>query len=225
MLLALRIADIVHTSPYIRKLADLDKRMSRHSLPPLLPAFIWWSCTLPRAGGAQCPRQGEIPFVTNSLICAKGVFRSQSPRALSYLTEKCFHIQPTGVASPLYVCGLFEILISKTSIVYCRYDFLSSKPPTTCHQAKSFIFSCRLLHQPCLRLNSFFKVSSRWQVVGGRCRCRPLSAMPFLSQPSVSTRPFPPNSVLCLSPAASVKRTLQSQSKHFSQMHPSDSVL
>ena len=96
--------------------------------------------------------------------------------------------------------------------VYCRYVSLSSKPPTTCHQAKSFIFSYRLLHQSCLQLNSFFKVSSRWQVVGGRCRCRPLSAMPFLSQPSVSTRPF--LAKLCPLPLP----------RRFSQTYPSISV-
>ena len=163
-------------------------------------------------GGAQCPRQGEILLCINSLICAKGVFRSQSPRALNYLTEKCFLIQPTGVASPLYVCGLFVILISYTPTVYCRYVSLSSKPPTTCHQAKSFIFSYRLLHQSCLQLNSFFKVFSRWLVVGGRCRCRPLSAVPFLSQPSVSTRPF--LAKLCPLPLP----------RRFSQTYPSISV-
>ena len=62
---------------------------------------------------------------------------------------------------------------------------------------------------------SFFPVAGgrcRWLVVGGRCRCRPLSVVPFLSQPSVFYSPF------------SVKLCPLPLPIRFSQTHPSISV-
>ena len=72
-----------------------------------------------------------------------------------------------------------------------------------------------------LFIQSFFTVAGGWWSLS----LPSVACCAFLSQPSISTRPFPSNSVLCLSPAASFRRILQSQSKHFSQTHPSVSFL
>ena len=91
--------------------------------PPSI--LISVSCSAP--SGAESPRQGEIPFVTNSLICAKGVFRSQSPRALSYLTEKCFHLNL-----------LFVHQNNSFRFPFIANCFPAAKhlPPNVCHPAQ-----------------------------------------------------------------------------------------